>query len=652
MRRFVTIMVSMTLVLLVQLRAYPPEAISYPTIDTYDSDCIIAFFSCHALLDLPPSITDNQLGDDFWRSTNSGSYDVDFSDDAGLSKFETIVWTGPSQSGTRLQAWTTVSTLSGKNYTTNWALLSTTWTAMQQGTNYVSVRVTDSAAQTTTLVDAFYVRKDQTAPSNPTTVNDGTGGDIDWVAGTTSLSANWSGAADAHSGIADYDWCFTTNATNDCAASGRVAAGTNLAATSVTASSLSLTEGTAYYACVRARDVAGNIAGSYGCSNGQRPDTSAPAITDNQPGDTTWRSSNTGTYDVDFGDGGQLARFETQAWSGTGRSGTMLQDWTQVATLVGTSHTTNWSIVSSTWSALQEDTSHVSVRVFDAAGNSALLVDAFFVRKDVSPPTNPSIVNDGAGSDIDTQASSSTLEANWSAGSDTLSGVAGYDYCFSTTVGCAGTIVASGNTTATSVSQAALVLSPWTTYYSCVRTRDVAGNPGSAYACSDGVQVEGVLTVSVTGYENVALGSSAPGDTTHGETRVTVTTDAPGGYMLALHDSDGNGAIADGSNSVAWNISGTVDAPAAFSGTGVAISAFGGSETPARWCSGGQVNCTAIDDVDLLWAGLTGSAQYVTAASGPVTDDTTRIPVRMTLPTNQPTGSYVGTVVVSTTAVA
>jgi hypothetical protein len=47
---------------------------------------------------------------------------------------------------------------------------------------------------------------------------------------------------------------------------------------------LGLTQGTQYFLCIRARDVAGIVAAAYSCSNGQRPDTGGPAsATPNSP---------------------------------------------------------------------------------------------------------------------------------------------------------------------------------------------------------------------------------------------------------------------------------------------------------------------------------------------------------------------------------
>ena len=116
---------------------------------------------------IDPTITDNQLGDDTWRNTNSGTFDVDFSDATSLiSYFQTKITTASGQGGTILQDWTTVvSGINSASYTTDWSLLASTWSAMQEGTNYFSIRVYDNTGNVITLNDPFYVKKDTINPT-------------------------------------------------------------------------------------------------------------------------------------------------------------------------------------------------------------------------------------------------------------------------------------------------------------------------------------------------------------------------------------------------------------------------------------------------------------------------------------------------------
>ncbi|MBD3272214.1 MAG: hypothetical protein GF384_06735, partial [Elusimicrobia bacterium] len=135
-----------------------------------------------------PQVLDNQDGDDTWRNANTGIYDVDFQDygNAKISYFQTYITSSSYPSGTPVEGWTTQ--LSGINqmlYETDWSLTSGTFEAMNEGINYVSIRVYDDAENVSTISeDTFYVKKDTTTP----TVDNGEiGGDTDWknAAGTT-----------------------------------------------------------------------------------------------------------------------------------------------------------------------------------------------------------------------------------------------------------------------------------------------------------------------------------------------------------------------------------------------------------------------------------------------------------------------------------
>ena len=95
---------------------------------------------------------------------------------------------------------------------------------------------------------------DWTEPSCPT-VNDGTGIDVDTAFSLTTLSANWSSSADANSGIAKYWYAIGTTA----GATDVLNWTDNAQDTSVTNSSLLLTNGQTYYFSIKAEDGAGLI---------------------------------------------------------------------------------------------------------------------------------------------------------------------------------------------------------------------------------------------------------------------------------------------------------------------------------------------------------------------------------------------------------
>lgn len=202
---------------------------------------------------------------------------------------------------------------------------------------------------------------------------------------------------------------------------------------------------------------------------------------------------------------------------------------------------------------------------------------------------------------------------------------------------------------------------------STIRVRVTATNAfGSTSADSAQTEliVASTISIAVEGYDatgagpntspsTVSFGLRSPSDTAFAEVRVTVTTNDPDGYQLSMHDPDAGGAVDDGvgGGSIGWVGSGSVATPAAWSGAGVGVSTFGGGASPDRWCSSGQINCTTIDDPDLLWAPLTGTSQQVTGLTTATAGDTTRIPMRMTLSGTQVEGSYSGSVTIAALAI-
>lgn len=108
---------------------------------------------------------------------------------------------------------------------------------------------------------------------------------------------------------------------------------------------------------------------------------------------------------------------------------------------------------------------------------------------DGTTPTAPATVNDGTGADISSQTSTTSLSANWTASTDTTSGLQKYQYAIGTTSGGTDVVAYTDNGTNTSVTASGLSLSVGSTYYTSVRAVDVAGNIGSA-TTSNGVTLE------------------------------------------------------------------------------------------------------------------------------------------------------------------
>lgn len=120
---------------------------------------------------------------------------------------------------------------------------------------------------------------DTDPPDTPTAVADGLSGtDLAGIGSTSTAAMHFTGSSDTFngetlSGIDHYDACLSTSSIGtDCAAGAASTWAPIGTSTSHTFSSLSLIEGTRYYACVRAWDGAGNTSAT-ACSNGAVVDT-------------------------------------------------------------------------------------------------------------------------------------------------------------------------------------------------------------------------------------------------------------------------------------------------------------------------------------------------------------------------------------------
>ncbi|MFA5937389.1 MAG: hypothetical protein WC822_05965, partial [Candidatus Paceibacterota bacterium] len=337
-----------------------------------------------------PSLANNQAGDDAWRAANTGLYNVDFADSGGskLSRAQYNIWSSTGLSGTELVPWTDISpSPTGLNaYAADWALSAGAFPLLQPGTNYVSVRVVDTAGSTTTLADAFYVRKDAAGPS---IINNQTG-DNAW---RSSNSGSYAVAfEDLLSGLGSFQVKVTTGLNQ----SGTVLAdwtqGSALSGQAYSADWAlpsavfnAMLEGSNYVS-VRALDAVSN-ASTLSDAFYVNKDTSGPVIADNQAGDDTWRNANTGFYNVDLADDKSLAaKLQVKAMTGPGQTGALVFDWTDAVTGINAAvYTADWALPQAQWDLLAEGTGYISVRAYDMGGTPSALTDAFYVRKDTTP---------------------------------------------------------------------------------------------------------------------------------------------------------------------------------------------------------------------------------------------------------------------------
>ncbi len=197
---------------------------------------------------IAPEIADNQSGDDTARSSNVALYDVDFSDSGGstLDRFQVRACSTNSNCGD-IADWTDAANAIATNtYATDWALPAAVWTALPEGTSYVSTRAFDMAENSAESGPVFYVIKNTGTP---------TFGGISTIADTMqggTLQLSWSEAVDSSPPITYNIYSATTSA-------GQNFASPPFATTSATSTYItSLTNDQVYYIVVRAENALGN----------------------------------------------------------------------------------------------------------------------------------------------------------------------------------------------------------------------------------------------------------------------------------------------------------------------------------------------------------------------------------------------------------
>ncbi len=155
-----------------------------------------------------------------------------------------------------------------------------------------------------------------------------------------------------------------------------------------------LTSEITYYLRAKARNRAGLETGYFVLGQGEAlsgPDITPPTVLPLQPGDNTWRGGASGLYRVHFTDfASKLDRFQARVATGSGFTGTVIADWTDIVTNINAeTYTTDWELPADTiFTHIPENVaSYVSVRVYDNAGNVNVSTDVFYVLRDTTTPT-------------------------------------------------------------------------------------------------------------------------------------------------------------------------------------------------------------------------------------------------------------------------
>ncbi|TPW19957.1 MAG: hypothetical protein FD126_2169, partial [Elusimicrobia bacterium] len=152
-----------------------------------------------------------------------------------------------------------------------------------------------------------------------------------------------------------------------------------------------LSAGTTYYRYVTAVSSGGVVASPMAALFPfDTVDVTPPTVTDNQAGSTAWRRSTGTLYDVDFQDtgGSALSKFQVKAATVPGGAGPDVVAYTDVVvSILADNYAADWGLPAAVFNALVDGaTNYVSVRVYDGAGNTGVLTDAFTVLKDTTPP--------------------------------------------------------------------------------------------------------------------------------------------------------------------------------------------------------------------------------------------------------------------------
>lgn len=204
----------------------------------------------------------------------------------------------------------------------------------------------------------------------------------------------------------------------------------------------------------------------------------AGTVIDGAIPDLTYQSSTTTVSATWIGFDDPHSGIALYEWAiGTTAGGTTIQPFTPVGTATNATRTG--------LSLVQNRVYFVTVRATNGVG---LLVtqSSNGVRIDQNAPT-AGTVRDGTGADIDLQGTT-TISANWSGFSDSVSKIAGYEWAIGTTSG--GTEVQPfvGVGLATNANHSGLALGSGTRYYVSVRATNGAGLQSGA--TSDGVVVD------------------------------------------------------------------------------------------------------------------------------------------------------------------
>ncbi|SVA41871.1 uncharacterized protein METZ01_LOCUS94725, partial [marine metagenome] len=366
-----------------------------------------------------------------------------------------------------------------------------TWTAtglsLSNATTYlVLIRAADAAGNLSANVSTDGIIVDTDGPVAGY-VLDGDTEDNDWANVDSILTFSWYDYSDTLSGLSYYEYAVGTTIGGTETVSWTSASKLD---STVTVSDLALDNTTTYYISVRAIDSVANVS-STATSDGFTLDMDLPSIyyvnegsiatdLDIQNVDSIFSSSWLGT---DIIPGSGIDYYEIALGTAAGDSNII--DWYHTAQ----TYVLDTLINADSLTLTDGYTYYVSVRVTDAAGNRSNVVTGDGILIDLTPPLTGT-VHDGSGADIQFTSSITTLSANWSGFSDTVSSIVKYEVAIGIDSIRLDDIVpwdSVGMSTAITIDT--LTLTNATEYYFNVRATDLAGNV-SPVVPSDGITID------------------------------------------------------------------------------------------------------------------------------------------------------------------
>ena len=434
---------------------------------------------------------------------------------------------------------------------------------------YINVKALSGAGASSAIGSSDGIVVDTTPPSAPVVIDDG-----QFMSTPSSIHATWS-AADGESGITAYSYSVGTSAgaTN---VKGWTSAGT---ATQAIITGLALTNGSTYYVNVRATNGAG-LVGPVGSSDGIVLDTtppSTPSVTD----DGAWTASTT----------------ELRAsWSSSDAESGIKSYRYAVGTAAGRSDVIGWidagTATSATITGLglaHNQTYYVSVVATNGALADSPVGSSDGVTVDMTPPTRPVVIDDGA-----SQASRTTLHATWSS-ADPESGIDKFSYSIGTAAGSTDVVGWTDIGLATSVTRTGLNLDDGARYYINVRATNKVGLV-SEVGSSDGILIDTSVPPAPTVTDDGAFTSSL--DRLHATWTAVTVPSGVASYEYSIGTTPGDTDVR------AWTNAGLVNEITA---TGLALT----SGTTFF------INVRAISGVGVM--GAVGSSNGIVADATPPT---------------------------------